>query len=206
MGSSAKGLIAVYLEPTAAVGRQLLLGPSTVAATMSLTTQPNAHEQRRTDVYAHRGNRGQRRRERSPLPGRKLMEVQLLQRHPLPSQQQTVTQPSSEYGTSATFCTVNSSGVTTSGLTGGTITIYGIYAATKLVPANFNTNEKFDTLSSNDHRGIRFKHIRVQQLNKHTSLDKFGSDLYPDTSLFWAYCSCQASPTTTLIASVWLNS
>jgi hypothetical protein len=200
MGSTAKGLLALVLEPTAAPGRQTLLPETAVAATMSLTTQPNAILSG-TLMYLHVVVKGATASGTVALAGKKADGTTAVSETSTTLAAATATQPNSEYCTVATYNTVNASGITTTGLTGATITVYGIYAATKLVPANFNVVEKFDQFSANDHRGILWKDIRVQQLNKHVSLDKFDQALYPDTSLWWAFCNFGSTPTTTLIAS-----
>src|SRR6266571_3283498 len=201
MGSSIKGLLAIYPEPTSAAGRQLLLGPTAVAGSLSLTTQPNATNAGAL-MYMHIVVTGNTASGTVTVTGKKADGSTVVAETSTTLAAATVTLPTAEYCTSATFCTVNSSGVTTSGLISGVITIYGIYAAAKLIPANFNSVEKFDVLSSNDHRGILYKHIRVQQLNKHVTLDKFDHDLYPDTSLYWPHATIGASPSTTAICSV----
>lgn len=201
MGSAAKGLLAVYMEPTTGPGRQVLLGPVAVSASHSLTVQPNAVNSQAL-MYMHIVVTGNTASGTVTVTGKKADGSTAVAETSTTLAAATVNSPTQEYGTSATFCTVNASGVTTSGLTNGVITVYGIYAATKLVPANFNAIEKFDSFSSNDHRGILYKHIRVQQGNKHVTLDKFDTDLYPETSLYWPHCTIGASPSTTLIGSV----
>jgi hypothetical protein len=188
------------MEPTAAPGRQTLLPETAIAATMSLTTQPNANVASAL-MYLHVVVKGATASGTVAFAGKKADGTTTVTETSTTLAAATVTTPNSEYCTQATFCTINASGITVTGLTGGTITIYGIYAASKLVPCNFNVTEKFDSFSANDHRGILWKDIRVQQLNKHVSLDKFDQALYPDTSLWWAFCNFGASPTTTLIAS-----
>lgn len=200
MGSTAKGLLAIYLEPTAAAGRQTLLPETAISSTMSLTTQPNVTNSQAL-MYMHIVVKGATVSGTVAIAGKKADGSTAVSETSSTLAAATVNQPNSEYCTSATYNTVNSSGITTTGLTGGTITIYGIYAATKLIPAEFNTVEKFDSFSPKDHRGILFKDIRLQQLNKHVTLDKFDTALYPDTSTWWAHCLLSASPTTSLISS-----
>lgn len=201
MGSTAKGLLAIYMEPTSAAGRQTLLPPTAVSATMSLTTQPNANAASAL-MYLHIIVSGATTSGTVAIAGKKADGVTAVSETSTTLAAATALQPNAEYCTQATFNTVNASGITITGLTGGVVTIYGIYAATKLVPADFNVTEKFDNFSAKDHRGILYKDIRVQQLNKHVSLDKFDTALYPETSLWWAFCTFGASPTTSLIASV----
>lgn len=200
MGSTARGLLAIYMEPTAAPGRQTLLPETAISGTMSLTTQPNATTAQAL-MYLHIVVKGATASGTVAIAGKKADGVTSVSETSTTLAAATATQPNSEYCTTVTYNTVNASGITVTGLTGGTITIYGIYAATKLVPANFNVVEKFDNFSANDHRGILWKDIRVQQLNKRVSLDKFDQALYPDTSLWWAFCNFGSTPTTTLIAS-----
>ncbi len=178
MGSTAKGLLAIYMEPTSAAGRQTLLPATAVSGTMSLTTQPNATNAMAL-MYLHIIVSGATASGTVAVAGKKADGSTAVTETSTTLAAATALQPNSEYCTSATFCTVNASGITVTGLTGGVITIYGIYAATKLVPADFNVTEKFDNFSAKDHRGILYKDIRVQQLNKHVSLDKFDTALYP---------------------------
>src|SRR5947209_5624830 len=140
MGSTAKGLLAVYMEPTAAPGRQTLLPDTAVSATMSLTTQPNVANAQAL-MYLHVVIKGATVSGTVAIAGKKADGVTTVTETSTILAAATALQPNSEYCTTATFNTVNASGVTVTGLTGGTITIYGIYAATKLIPANFNVTE-----------------------------------------------------------------
>ena len=201
MGSTVKGQLAIYLEPTSAPGRQTLLPATAVASTLSLSTQPNATNAG-AYMFLHILVSGATASGTVTITGKKVDGTTVVAETSTTLAAATSLQPTSEYATLAPFNTVNASGITITGLTNGVITVYGIYAATKLVPADFNTIEKFDNFSPKDHRGILYKDIRVQQLIKHVTLDKFDTAVYPETSLYWPHCLFGAPVSTSLIASV----
>lgn len=99
-----------------------------------------------------------------------------------------------EYCTSAIFSTIDASGVTVSGLTGGVVRIYGIQAASKLIPAMMESEEKFNNFSPEEQRGLTSRHTNIQQLNKQVELGKFEGVFRPDNCLFVPYMAVGDSP------------
>lgn len=199
MGATTKGLLAVKVEPTAAQGRQLLLPATAVGATLSLTTQPSAFDDTFQHMYLYITVTGHTASGTVQITGKKADGATAVAETTPTLAAATADKPVVEYCTSATFNTVNSSAVVCTGLTNGTITIYGIYAATRLIPVTFDTKMQLDTFSPRDHRGIQYSDIRIQQLIKHASLDKFESGFYPESDLWWAFACINSSPSTATI-------
>src|SRR5581483_7125127 len=107
MGSTAKGLLAVYMEPTAAPGRQTLLAETTISSPMSLTTQPNATNAQAL-MYLHIVVKGATASGTVAIAGKKADGSTAVTETSTTLAAATALQPNSEYCTSATFCTVNS--------------------------------------------------------------------------------------------------
>jgi hypothetical protein len=106
-----------------------------------------------------------------------------------------------EYVTSAIFSTVNASGVTVSGLTGGSVKIYGIQAARFLLPAMLDAEEKFPMYSPQEQRGIMVRDTAIQQLIKQVDIAKLEQTFYPDNCLWLPYMLTGSAPTTANIAT-----
>ncbi len=199
MGATTKGLLAVKIEPTAAQGRQLLLAATAVAGTLSLTTQPSAFDDTFQHMFIQVIVSGHTASGTVQIAGKKADGSTAVTETSPTLAAATTDKPIVEYCTSATYNTVNSSGVTITGLTNGTITVYGIYAATRLIPITFDTKVQPDFFSPQDHRGIQYKDFRIQQLIKHVQLDKFESGFYPESDLWWAFGCINSNPSTATI-------
>jgi hypothetical protein len=104
-----------------------------------------------------------------------------------------------EYVTTAIFSTVNASGVTVSGLTGGSVKIYGIQAARFLLPAMLDAEEKFPMYSPQEQRGIMVRDTAIQQLIKQVDIAKLEQTFYPDNCLWLPYMLTGSAPTTATI-------
>src|SRR5579875_714986 len=200
MGSVARGTLALALEPTTAQGRQVLLPTTTVAASQSITTQPssivpNGHMHLMI-VIAGATASGT-----VTIAGKKADGTTAVSETTPTINAATANQAQTVYCTAASYNTINANGITTTGLTNATITIYGIVQGTKLVPVTFEVNEKFDYHDPADHRGIAYGHFRYNQLNKHVTLSKLDSAFYPDTDLWLALMAVNNNPTVTTIPS-----
>src|SRR5579885_789972 len=92
--------------------------------------------------------------------------------------------------------------ITTTGLTGGFITVYGIQAAKFNVPVTkFSSKRKVPTYSPNQYTGLMARDVKIIQTHNETSIDSFDSDFYPDLSLYWVYLIVGAPTWTTIPAS-----
>ncbi len=90
-----------------------------------------------------------------------------------------------EYLTSNIYSSVNSSGVTVSGLTGGSVKIYALASARSLQPCMFDAEEKKAMFSPQEQRGLVSLHTNIQRLNKVVDIATFKEVLYPDTAAWW---------------------
>lgn len=115
-----------------------------------------------------------------------------------------------EFTTNNIYSSVNASGITVSGLTGGSLKIYAIAAPRSLQPAMFDAEEKIPLFSQQEQRGVRSRHTNIQRLNKVVDVTKLEQTFYPDTANWWlprmafgykpAQTTLPASPTVLLAA------
>lgn len=176
----------LVLEPTS--GEQLLLPQTAGAATLSLTTQPNSPSPT-TGMHLHFYVIGNTASGTVVIAGTapgtgNAVTSQTYHVNAAPQNSQGY----SEFTTKEVFASVNASGIT---LTGGLATncqvlVFGSYAAKFLLPITAEAEEKIAHFSPADKRGILFKNLRISQLTKGATLDKFDAALYPD-SLWAAY-------------------
>jgi len=199
MSSTDLGILAIALESTTNQGRQLLLAETTVSATMSATTQPIAVSSASSHMHLHIIIKGATASGTVTIAGKKSDGTTAVTETTPTIAVATSTQPSTHYCTQATYNSINSSGITTTGLTGATITVYGILQATKLVPVTYDPKQAFDPFNPNDHRGINYHAIRWTQLNKKVTFDKFESAMYPETDTFLGFTLFNSSPTTATV-------
>ncbi len=90
-----------------------------------------------------------------------------------------------EYLTSNIYSTVNASGVTVSGLTGGTVTIYALDSARSMQPCLMDAEEKKAMFSPQEQRGLVSRNTNIQRLNKVVDIGSFKENFYPDTAAWW---------------------
>lgn len=103
------------------------------------------------------------------------------------------------YVTSTVFGAVNASGVTLGGgLTGGRIQIYGIQAATRLIPGITKLNDKYNEHSPNLQRGTFDMDYDLIALQKDCSWE-WETDGYTDSALWLYLGGYNAAPTTTTL-------
>lgn len=89
--------------------------------------------------------------------------------------------------------------ITTTGLTNGFITVYGIQAAKYNVPVTkFSSKRKVPKYSPNQYTGLMARDTRLIDTHNDTSIDSFDSDFYADLSMYWVYMIV-GSPTWTTI-------
>lgn len=189
--------IGLALEPSGASGKQLLLAQTAIAATLSLTTQPSGGQGQHIQVLII-GNTatGTVTITGKDINGNNINETS----YTFP------TAPSTNLGyqswtSKQAFGSVNASGVTSTGLTNAAIIIFGCYAGKYLVPVDMSAEDKLPLYSPADKRGIGVKNIRLVQLDKTVTIDKFDSTLYPFADLWFGYAFVDASPTIATVPS-----
>jgi hypothetical protein len=186
------------LETGASPGESLLLASTTVAATMSLTTQPNTISST-TGMHLHFYVIGNTTTGTIVIAGTGPSGSVTSITYHIPVAPQNHA-GFTEFTTKEAFLTVNASGITTTGMTSGSIIVYGTFAGKYLIPVDMDQEEKITHHAPEDKRGILFKNFRVVQLTKAIDLAKFDSDLYPD-SLWAYYMTISNTPTVTTIPS-----
>ncbi len=77
---------------------------------------------------------------------------------------------------------------TTGGLTGASITVFGIQASKYNIPVEkFVTKRKTPMYSPNEFTGLMARDKKVIQTINETSIDSFDSSFYGDLSMYWPY-------------------
>jgi hypothetical protein len=104
-----------------------------------------------------------------------------------------------EYVTTAVWSAVNASGITCTGLTNGSITIYGIQASKFLVPCIADIEKDFDYHVPKEARGLYDAETSLLQLINKSKISKIDQALYPEDSLFLGYMGVSQSPVVTTI-------
>ena len=180
-------------------GEQLLMPQTTGAATMSLTTQPNAAGAATTGMQLHFyiiGNAGT-----GTIgivgtkPGGGGVTSQTYHINPAPLNSQGY----SEFTTSEVFLTVTAASITLSaGLLPCQVMIFGSPAGKFLLPITADAEEMITKFAPQDKRGILMKNVRVVQTIKGATLGKFDATLYPD-SLWLLYMLVTSNPVVTTV-------
>jgi hypothetical protein len=89
--------------------------------------------------------------------------------------------------------------ITSTGLTNGTITVYGIQAAKFNIPSVMKSKRKPKTYSPNEHSSFIERDKKILQLTNETTIDEIKQDVYADLSLWWPYMMMGAPTTTATI-------
>lgn len=190
--------VRLALETGAAAGESLLLASTTVAGTMSLTTQPNTISAT-TGMHLHGYVIGNTTSGTIAFTGTGTGGALSSITYHIPAAPQN-NQGFTEFTTKEAFLTVTASNIVTTGMTGAQIMIFGSFAGKYLIPVSMEQEEKITHHAPADKRGILFKNLRVVQLTKMTDVPKFDSDLYPDS--LWAPYTCIGNtPTITTVPS-----
>lgn len=193
MGTSAKGTLGIVLENLTTPGLVQLYSGA-VSASFSLTTQPSGSTGMRLLILVQ-GNTATGTVSVAGLnvAGGSINETTPTIQLPPAGQNSTVTE--FEYVTTNVFASVNSNGVTTTGLTNGVITIYGIQAAKYLVPCLADIEKDFKYFTPKEARGLLDEETSMQQLVIDGKISKIDQALYPEDSLFLAYMGISNNPT-----------
>ena len=189
----------IVMETGSAPGESLLLAPTTEAATMSLTTQPNTISAT-TGMHLHFYIQGNTTAGTIVITGTGPSgSITSITYHVAIAPQNA--QGFTEFTTKEAFLTVSASGIACTTLTGASIWVYGTFAGKFLIPAVGDEEEKIKHHTPEDKRGILADGLRVVQLLKEVDVSKLDSDLYPD-SLWAYYMAISNTPTVTTVPSV----
>src|SRR6266581_3500151 len=192
--------VQLCLEPTSissppAPGEQLLMPLTAGAGTMSLTTQPNTLSPT-TGMHLHFFVIGNTGAGTIGIVGTNATGgAQTSITYHVPAAPQSA-QGYNEFTTKEAWGTVTAASITLTTLTPCQIIVYGSFAGKILIPATVESEEKIPKHSPPDKRGVLWKNLRVSQLAKGVSIDKFDADLYPD-SLYLPYNLIGAVPVVT---------
>lgn len=197
MGTAAKGTLGLVLENLSSPGAQLLYSGA-VSASFSLTTQPSGSTGQRLFVVVQGNTATGTVTITGTAPGGGSVN-ETTPTIPIQTASQSAQVNDFEYVTSTVFATVNASGVTTTGLTNATISIYGIQAAKYLIPSLAQLSDPYDYFSPQEARGLLDRDTKNLQLIKKATIDKLDQALYPEASLFAAYMGISNNPTVTTI-------
>lgn len=193
MGNSALGRVGFELESIANPGMVLLLGSTLVSALpASLTTQPNAISGQ--SIFSGQrlyieitGNTATGTITFTGKDFTQALGALTETTNTIPVSGTGANQgPFYPYTTKAVFSTINASGITVTGLTGGSIKIWGIQAVSNLVPAMLETpDEKNPIFSPQEQRGTLSRNTNIQRLNRIVDIPSFKSTFLPDHCAIW---------------------
>jgi hypothetical protein len=197
MVSSALGSIGFAFEPTAAPGEQVdtppggasdvsILSYGAVAATASATNQPTGSGGMRCHIYVYSNTATGT----VTITGKDLAGNAATETTPTipiaPVNPQSQETGRFDYVTTKVFSSINASGITTSGLTGGFIKIGGIYAAKYEIPGTVKITPKYGEYSPDEHRGLGDRNFAKIQTIKDVDVE-LDMAMYPDTGLVIPY-------------------
>lgn len=195
MGTPALGRVGIALESLSlGGGLQQLLPPTPVAASLSLTTQPASAGMRLYIAVWGQTASGSLAVTGTDPSGNAASEViSSIPVAPTGYGVQSAQVADFEWVTVQVFGAVNANGITTTGLTGGMIQIWGIPVAAFALPAIFDAERKVEKRSPNEHRGIRDVHTRLIQTKVEASVS-VEQDFYADGSLWLPYMAVKSTP------------
>lgn len=200
MPTAAKGGIGIVLENLSGQGLVSLLASTPITSSMSLANQPTGSTGMRLLVYIYGQASGTITFAGKDINGNNVTEGPIAV--PATPIGQNALVSKWEYETKQIFGSINASGITTTGLTSGSIIVQGVPAAKFLLPGSMKAKKKYEKYSPNEHRNLLDRDTRVLQLVNKTTLDDITQILYPENSLWVAYMLCGSVPTiTTLPAS-----
>lgn len=193
--TSAKGVCGVVVEANS--GLQTLLSPTAVIATVTGITAPSGSTGMKILVRIQNWTASGT----FTVNGTATPSTDSAVTVAAPTAQQTQGgNYSFDYTTIGAYTAITN--ITTTGLTNGTITVYGIQAAKYNIPVTkFQTSRKLPTYSPNEFSGLMARDKRMIQTHNETSVATFDSDFYGDLSLYWVYAMLGAPSWTTLPAT-----
>src|SRR6266704_162496 len=91
--------------------------------------------------------------------------------------------------------------ITTTGMTNGLITVWGIQAGKCQLPSVMKSKRKPKVYSPNEHNALIERDKKIVQLTNETTIDEVKQDVYGDLSLWWPYMMMGAPTTTASLPS-----
>jgi hypothetical protein len=191
--TSAKGVVNLMLE--ASNGEQLLLASTAVIATITGITAPTGSTGMRFHVkISNFTTSGTFTITGTGTPA----STETVTVAALTTQQaQSAQLANFEYVSVNAYTAITN--ITTTGLTNGTITVYGIQAGKFAVPSLLKSQRKPKIYSPNEHNSFIERDKKVIQLVNETTIDEFKQDAYGDLSLWWPYMMLGAPTSTATI-------
>jgi len=190
--TAAKGVVNLMLEVAGSPGEQLLLAATPVIATITGITAPTGSTGMRFHVkitnWTASGS--------VTITGTGTPNNTETYNIAAPTAQQTQSAQlaSDEYVSTNAYTAITN--ITTTGLTNGTITVYGIQAGKFAVPSIMKSQRKPKVYSPNEHNSFIERDKKILHLINETTIDELKQDIYGDLSLWWCYMMMGA-PTTT---------
>jgi len=195
LATSARGSLNITLETNP--GEQLLLATTAVSATMTGITAPTGASGMRFHIK---------------LVGWTTSGSITITGTGTPASTETITiaAPTTQLIQSAQlasfeYVTVNSytaiTNITTTGVTGGFITVWGIQSGKYQLPGTMKSKRTPKIYSPNEHNSFIERDKKVLQLVNNTTVDEIKQDAYGDLSLWWPYMTMGAPTVTTIPAS-----
>lgn len=192
--STALGSIGFAFEPTTAPGEQIdtppnaasdvsILSYGAVAATASATNQPTSSGGMRCHIYVYSNTATGT----VTIAGKDINGNSITETTPTipiaPVNPQSQETGRFDYVTVQVYGSINTNGITTSGLTNGFIKIGGVYAAKYMAPGTLAIVPKYGEFSPDEHRALGDRHTHKVQTIKDVDVS-LDMTLYPDTSVF----------------------
>lgn len=197
MVSAALGSIGFAFEPTATPGEQIdtppgaasdvsILSYAAVAASASASNQPTGTGGMRLHIYVYSNTATGT----VTITGKDIAGNAATETTPTipiaPVNPQSQETGRYDYVTTKVFGSINASGITTTGLTGGFIKIGGIFAAKTLMPGTAKITPKYGEYSPDEHRAIGDRHSGKVQTIKDVDVE-LDATMYPDQSMVMPY-------------------
>lgn len=193
--TAAKGTINLMLEGTS--GEQLLLAATPVIATVTGITAPSGSTGMRFHIkitnYTSSGT--------ITITGTGTPANTETYNIAAPTlqQQQSPQLSDNEYVSVNAYTAITN--ITTTGLTNGIITVYGVQAGKFQIPSILKSQRKPKVYSPNEHNTLIERDKKVVHLINETTIDELKQDIYGDLSLWWPYMMFGAPTVATIPAS-----
>lgn len=188
--TSAKGIINII--PEANPGEQLLLATTAVISTITGLTAPSGSTGMRLHIRVVAWTASGTLTITGTGSPANTETVNVAA--PTQQQVQSAQMASYEYVSVNAYTAITN--ITTTGLTGGFITVWGIQAGKTQLSGTMKSKRTPKTYSPNAHNGLIERDYHVLQLVNNTTIDEIKQDTYGDLSLWWPYM-VMGAPTTT---------
>jgi len=190
--TSAKGAVNVVIEASGSPGEQLLLASTAVIATITGITAPTGSTGMRFRIKITNWTTSGT----VTVTGTGTPASTETYNIAAPTAQQTQSPQlaDNEYVTVNAYTAITN--ITTTGLTNGTITVYGIQAGKFNLPCVMKSQSKPKIYSPNEHSTLIERDKKILRLPQETTIDEIKQDAYGDLSLWFPY-AMMGPPSTT---------